>query len=293
MKKRIFAILISILLILLIALPCHGAHSEGSISISLYEEDQKPISGMTVSLCKIASIEDNAFIWEGAFKDAGISMDALLSALNAQSAKTLLDYIDERAVPIMTVTASNGGARFEKLGLGLYLIFCKEGQSHYFIPHFLTLPYAQGNALSYHATTIPKLRENTGLDKSIYAIKKWEDQGNAKGARPSSIEIMLKRNGATIQKATLSAKNGWAFTFKGLPEDGKYTIEEKTVKNYTPHYSGDAENGFIITNTLRTEKLPQTGQLWWPFILLLTASLCFIFLGIMELHGKKNEKKSK
>ena len=263
------------------------------MAIHLAAENQKPIGGMTISLCKIASIEENTFLWTDPLKAAGISMDTLLSALNESSAKTLLKYIEERNVPTMTVTTVGGSARFEKLGQGLYLIFCQEGQSHYFIPHFITLPFAQDGTLRYHAITAPKLRENTGLDKSIYVLKKWEDQSNAKGTRPPSIEIMLKRNGATIENATLSPKNGWAHTFKNLPADGKYTVEERTVKNYTAHYSGDAENGLIITNVLNVDKLPQTGQLWWPFFLLLTASLAFIALGIMELHGKKNEKKSK
>ena len=65
------------------------------------------------------------------------------------------------------------------------------------------------------------------------------------------------------------------------------------MEDYTVQYSGDMENGFIITNSYNGEKLPQTGQYWWPIILISIAGVGFITLGIIELELSKNGKKDK
>ena len=47
----------------------------------------------------------------------------------------------------------------------------------------------------------------------------------------------------------------------------------------------------VIPNTNQTgDKLPQTGQLWWPILMLSIAGGCLVILGIMELRNKRNEK---
>lgn len=46
-----------------------------------------------------------------------------------------------------------------------------------------------------------------------------------------------------------------------------------------------------LPNTNQTVgKLPQTGQLWWPILMLAIAGVCFIALGIIELRNKRNEE---
>lgn len=48
----------------------------------------------------------------------------------------------------------------------------------------------------------------------------------------------------------------------------------------------------VIPNTNQTgDKLPQTGQLWWPILMLAIAGVAFVALGIMELRNRKNEKR--
>lgn len=46
-----------------------------------------------------------------------------------------------------------------------------------------------------------------------------------------------------------------------------------------------------MPNTNQTGgKLPQTGQLWWPILMLAIAGGCLVILGVVELRNKKNEK---
>lgn len=60
--------------------------------------------------------------------------------------------------------------------------------------------------------------------------------------------------------------------------------EPKVEKNTT-------ESEPVIPNTNQTgDKLPQTGQLWWPILMLAIAGGCLVILGVMELRSKRDEK---
>ena len=70
-----------------------------------------------------------------------------------------------------------------------------------------------------------------------------------------------------------------------------YSVREKSVKDYKATYSGDVANGFAVTNSYVGEKLPQTGQYWWPIVIMAIAGFCFVLLGIYEIGVKKHDKK--
>ena len=90
----------------------------------------------------------------------------------------------------------------------------------------------------------------------VKVTKVWNDAENQDGIRPTSILIDLKANGVIITKnpIELNSNNGWTYTFKNLPlkANGQlidYTTEEKTVEGYTAEITGNATDGYIITNT--------------------------------------------
>ena len=110
---------------------------------------------------------------------------------------------------------------------------------------------------------------NTHVPGSIRVpVKKvWEDENNADKVRPDSVTIRLLVDG--VYKGTslvLSEKNGWSATFDNLPEyaDGKkliYTVDELPVDKYTAKITGDAQNGFVVTNCHEPVKdTPRTGR---------------------------------
>ena len=95
------------------------------------------------------------------------------------------------------------------------------------------------------------------IEKKV--IKKWNDNNNESGNRPSSITVVLKKNGKEVGEQVLSEDNNWTYTWKKLNkyENAKeitYTIEEKgEVEGYIsedPVVEGDTT---ILTNTKRTE----------------------------------------
>ena len=144
--------------------------------------------------------------------------------------------------------------------------------------------------LVYEVSSAPKFEDNKPLTTNILVVKKWDDKNNAAKKRPAAVTIYLLDGETVVSTAELSEATGWSHTFTEVANDGIYSVAERAVANYKADYSGDAENGFIVTNTYSGGKLPQTGQYWWPVILLATAGVCFVILGVYELRVKKNGK---
>ena len=86
---------------------------------------------------------------------------------------------------------------------------------------------------------------------SISGTKTWDDDDNMEGLRPNYVTVRLMQNGTEIERRTVTAANGWQYTFNDLPvDDGygnnyTYAIREDGVTGYFPRY-----NGYNITNML-------------------------------------------
>ena len=89
---------------------------------------------------------------------------------------------------------------------------------------------------------------------SFSGYKVWKDDDDSSGARPNYITVRLMRNGKEVDRRTVTAANGWQFSFQNVPlDDGygneyHYTIREDAVKGYV----GRADD-FVLTNS----KLPE------------------------------------
>ena len=86
--------------------------------------------------------------------------------------------------------------------------------------------------------------------------KKWEDNGNQDGIRPGSVTVQLKAGTEKYGEAvTLNADNKWTYTWEDLAvksagKDIAYTVEETNVpEDYTAKVTGNAKDGFTITNS--------------------------------------------
>src|SRR5699024_1129576 len=93
---------------------------------------------------------------------------------------------------------------------------------------------------------------------SINVLKVREDAENKNGDRPDSITVKLFDDGeATGQEVELNADNNWQADFTDLDvnkagEAIEYTVEEVAVDGYNTEVTGNAKEGFIITNTQKT-----------------------------------------
>ncbi|WP_417752983.1 Cna B-type domain-containing protein [Senegalimassilia anaerobia] len=87
---------------------------------------------------------------------------------------------------------------------------------------------------------------------SIPVQKVWE---NPRIPHPEEVTINLKNGETVIDSITLNKANGWKASFEGLPKydasgaEIAYTVAEEPVDGYDSAVSGDALNGFTVTNT--------------------------------------------
>ncbi len=118
--------------------------------------------------------------------------------------------------------------------------------------------------------------DNTQIVTKVDAEKVWDDQNNVDKIRPSSITFVmtgkvtvdgLETTCVTLEK-TVGAAQNWKASFENLPKyytDGQeivYTVTEKEIASgYTLKVTGDAETGFVLTNThVPPSKTAKTGD---------------------------------
>lgn len=88
----------------------------------------------------------------------------------------------------------------------------------------------------------------------IPVVKIWNDNDNKDGNRPASVTVNLYANGVLNETHTLTANEGWAYTFLAKPrydEAGAeiaYTVNEEPVTWYAAQV-----NGTYITNNYQPE----------------------------------------
>ena len=108
----------------------------------------------------------------------------------------------------------------------------------------------------------------TPEETQITVTKKWEDNNNQDGKRPTSVTVELYKNGvATGNTQTISGSN-WTATFTGLPvyEGGQkitYTVRETVPSGYTSSGDGTEANNYTITNTYSPEETQITITKKW------------------------------
>ena len=149
--------------------------------------------------------------------------------------------------------------------------------------NFTDLPkYANGEEIVYTVTEDTVADYTTAINgttitnsytpgkTSITVTKAWVDNDNQDGIRPDSIKVQLYAGeDAQGEEVTLDGTNNWTYTWTGLDakKDGQdivYTVKETgEVTGYTSEISGDAQTGFVITNTHKTEITSVEGKKVW------------------------------
>ena len=105
---------------------------------------------------------------------------------------------------------------------------------------------------------------------SITITKSWNDKNDADEIRPETVEVKIYANNVYERTVTLNSGDNWTITISDLPKnaDGTpiiYTIEEVSVDGYTSVVTGDAANGFTITNTheVKPKMIELSGKKIW------------------------------
>ena len=107
------------------------------------------------------------------------------------------------------------------------------------------------------------INSHTPLTTEINGTKTWSDADNQDGMRPESITVNLLADGKEVAEQTVTADNGWNYSFTNLPvfSAGKlieYTITEDKVDGYNA-----TVNGANITNSHTPETVAISGTKTW------------------------------
>ena len=128
----------------------------------------------------------------------------------------------------------------------------------------------EGYQTSYSQDTLTITNTHTPAKiQSLVVTKKWEDNNNQDGIRPTSVSISLKANGVVIKTVDVTNGTNWVVSFENLPvyEKGKeidYTVVENNVpETYESEVTGSVEDGFVITNTHAVEKTSVSVEKVW------------------------------
>lgn len=289
--KNLISFALTVIAVVCFAIPCAAAPDSGSITVTVEDAEKKRIDGQCVNLCCVAELTSMGYYPTKAFEHSGISISAIINNPNEMAAKTIADYIKNYNVDTFSAVSEKGIAEFSDLSLGIYLVMTDDSGDYTFNPYIVFIPYESEGTLHYEVSSSPKIEDNSLNETNIYVVKKWDDGNNASNKRPDSVTVELLNGEDVIEEVKLSESNAWAYTFYGLSKDGNYSVREQNVDGYKATYSGDAVNGFIVINTYAGEKLPQTGQLWWPVSILSVAGIGLVILGAIEVGAKKNDKK--
>lgn len=134
----------------------------------------------------------------------------------------------------------------------------------------------------------------------IVVSKEWDDANDKDGSRPDSVTVQLYANGdKSGEPVTLDNAGDWKHTFNvpvySRGEEITYTVEEAAVNGYTATVTGNAADGFVITNSHEPENVvdvpidvPETGDPSHMMLWLALACLSLCGMAVV-LHRTRKE----
>lgn len=302
-----------------------AAEEHGSLTLHCVKDDVI-LENLQWDLYRVGSRSGDAFVLEGNFAAYDIVIDDFSDEAMAAYAKTLenIAVLNDAIQPDREgATDADGTLIFDGLPNGLYLV-CGEvlevGNAMY-IPSSLLFEIN-----SDHATmdwdAYPKVEYHTKSEQEVrYTVKKvWLNEKDEQCDPTTAITVEIYRDLELYQTVVLSEENDWYYEWQDydyydfrvqevvIPEgfrveydsnDTQYLIKNILVPEVTTTTSTDrtetttTETSTTLITTATSEKIPQTGQLWWPVPVLGLLGVLLVAVGLrfraMENHNDENE----
>ena len=276
-----------------------------------------PAEGMELSLYRVADYEDSFTLTEK-FQNYQVSLDQKDQDGWKGVARTLADYIGRDGIEADAVTKSGSdrSARFEYLSRGLYLVSAKEievqenGKTRIYTPQvsLVALPDSTQED-PYNIEVFLKYDDREKPEDSrtrVHVLKVWKQDREEN--RPASVQVELLRTDSkgkttVVDRQILNSENQWSYTWGDLSSQMLWSVtEQKVPSGYTVSTSQQGST-VVLTNTAKepggsggddgkpSQKLPQTGQLWWPVpLLMMVGVMCLLEGKVLRRSGDKKKK---
>lgn len=254
---------------------------KGSIEIILEEDINNKIKGAEITLYHIADVKeiDNNLVFslKSELSECNINLDDLAdNDLVHEISKCNIEATKKQ----VSITNTSGIVKFDDLDLGLYLVKQTKSVKEYSdIDSFLVeLPKVEEKSWIYDIKSKPK----TDIYKVIDLIieKKWNSHNKD---IPKEVTIELYDGANLIDTVKLNENNNWTYTFSNIKFSDKYRVKEINVpEGYKPSYK---QKDFIFTVT-NTDKLADSGQIFYPIIILSILGFILIIIGIRVIKSE-------
>ena len=269
--RRLASILFALLACVFCMMPAASAAETvdtsrtGSLTV-YFGEDGEDFEGVSFALYRVADISaSGTFTLAGDFRSYPVSLENLTSSGWRALAQTLSAYVYRDGLRPLAREQTNryGEARFSRLSTGLYLLIGEQYRDGSYIytpePMLVSLPGKSGERWDYQVEANCKFDSDkipSGSETvTRKVLKVWDDEGY-EGNRPSSITVLLLRNGTVVDTVRLNRQNNWRHTWTGL--DAGYVwqvVEEGTPEGYTVSVSREGIT-FVMTNTFTPPETP-------------------------------------
>ena len=194
-----------------------AAEQTGSISLTLTDDADLPVSSITVSLFHVS---DPGGTLTPAFAASGISAETLLdSRNNAQLSARFVQYIKARGLTgDERVTDPNGYAAYNDLDQGIYLVMCKDGQELTFTPFLAYIPTVVGPFTLFDIESTPKAEETDRPDVRRYRVS-YRYSGDVPAGAPPCPDDAWYTAGSTVFVAREPQIAGYHFVWTYDPAE--------------------------------------------------------------------------
>jgi len=267
MKKRISACIVTTICFMLMISSLVYANNYYPADLTIIMEyDNKPLQGIGLAICQVAIIaqenNDISYSVAPAFSGLDIDFSDLSDEKNIALAAVLNTYASNHNIArTRDVTDSGGKVTFHHLQSGLYLVAQTDSEySEYIIAPYLISVVSMFQGQDDKIISYPK-SEPVRLSADLISVsvqKIWTGTDNI----PASVLVQLYCDGTPYGNAViLNAENNWRHTWNNLDSDATWSVDELDVpQGYTKSISGNADSGFVITNTKTPASVPNDNS---------------------------------
>jgi len=202
-------------------------------------------------------------------------------------------------------TDEKGMLVWDNIPMALYLIVGDKTTDAEYVytpmPILLSVPYeitegAWENNVEIIHNKIEKKQKSISAQIPVVMVWRNKPPGDE---LPESVEVAIYKEDEPYDEEEFSEDNNWSYTWEDLTPDEEWNVEEdddELPDGYTYSYVPE-DDGIVIINTYeeetepeRDEKLPQTGQVWWPVPVLALWGCTFYIMG-WAVNQKENSIK--
>jgi len=226
----------------------NGEEIEYTVKEDTVDKYTTEIDGLTITNSREVEIINITVkkIWEDNNDQDGIRPKKLII--------TIMKTSEEETKKVKDIELNAGNNWSETIeGLLKY----EDGIEYTYTAKEIDVPKEYEVSYSEDTFTITNTHEVETIDITVKKVWKNDDK-YIDEARPKSVTIFLYADGEKVGSAELSEDNNWEYTFEGLDKklDAKeieYTVDEQNVAGYDKSITGNAEEGFTVTNEFTEE----------------------------------------